>query len=548
MAPTPPRLKILSVVRTPEDAASPREGPFDYVVLCVKALPDVYDLASVIDSVVTPQHTCILVNTTHTLGIESAIEERFPANVVLSLVSGAELTQLGPSEFEHKGSTDMWIGPANMNSEIPRAIQEDMAQALVMTLRTGQVDSKMSTNIRQEQFERVIGPVAFHPASVIFETPNHALLFEKVGVKDMVHGILDEMIRLAEANGCTFGPDFRQKTIDDMTKQGAPESIMWQDYINRRPMEVETCLGSPIKLAKDSSVSIPRIETLYAVLHNLNTVNRNRPRGPDGNPSLTPSSPVVPSPHPPRGPSQQGHRPMGGMPPGNGPMPPRQPRPRNSSGFNQGPGMRRGPPPGNGPPPNGYARPPSHMNGAERGSRAPSRRGSMDGNDLEEFSHLVLYDDIPEGQESSIAGDHPERGLRDRELQLRQREMALREREMRGGRGPPPGPQRRGPHPMRNSQQVFDDDDDDDDYIEDLPTGNPTIDPDNFDMMSVTSRKNRSRQAPPSAAQIRQNPELGGPPGTGVSRGKLPTVNAWRSPFAAQWVRRTTDEWTSLAT
>lgn len=147
----------VTVVKTPEEAASLREGAFDYVILCIKALPDVYDLASVIDSVVTPQHTCILINTTNTLGVESAIEERFPTNVVLSLVSGAEVSQLGQSEFEHKGSTEVWVGPANKNDNIPRSIQEDMAQALAMTLSTGQVDCRVSLNIRQQQFERVIG-------------------------------------------------------------------------------------------------------------------------------------------------------------------------------------------------------------------------------------------------------------------------------------------------------------------------------------------------------------------------------------------------------
>ena len=146
-----------SVVRTPEDAAHNKEGAFDYVILCIKALPDVYDLAAVIDAVVTPQHTCILINTTHTLGVEAAIEERFPTNVVLSLVSNAELAQLGTSEFEHKGSTEIWVGPANRKSNIPLTIQEDMAQALAMTLSTGRVECKMSSNIRQQQFERVIG-------------------------------------------------------------------------------------------------------------------------------------------------------------------------------------------------------------------------------------------------------------------------------------------------------------------------------------------------------------------------------------------------------
>ncbi|KAJ4865045.1 ketopantoate reductase panE/ApbA domain-containing protein [Trichoderma breve] len=478
------RFKPRHVVRNPEDAAGNRDGPFDYVILCVKALPDVYDLAAVIESVVTPQHTCILVNTTHTLGIEAAIEERFPTNVVLSLVSGAELTQLGQSEFEHKGSTDVWVGPASRNANIPQSIQEDMAQAISMTLSSGQVNSQVSNNIRQQQYERVIGPIAFHPISVIFETSNHVALLEKMGVKDMISEVIDELLRLAEANGCKFAPNFKQSIMDDMAKPNQPESIMWQDFIARRPMEVETYLGSPIRLARDAKVSVPRIETLYAILHNLNIVNRNRPKQ-----------------------DAAGFRPM--MPNGNG-MPPRQPRPRTSSNFSNAGGMRRPPPNANGGP-NGYGRPPQ-MNGG--GSRAASRRGSMEGNDLEEFSHLVLYDDIPEGQEQSFGTDNSDLALRERELQLRQRELALREQEMRMRRGPPPPqasapPSRRGPPPSRGG---FDDDDEDDDYFDpSMAAPVPMIDPDNFDMMSVTSRKNRKVPGP-SQTQMRRNPEGDAPP------------------------------------
>lgn len=339
---------------------------------------------------------------------------------------------------------------------------------------------------------------------MLFETPNHAALFEKVGVKDMISDVIDELLRLAEANGCKLAIDFKQRTMDDMVKPNLPESIMWQDYVARRPMEIETYLGSPIKLARDSQVSVPRIETLYAILHNINTVNRTRPKPGDGpphqpHPGSMPGTPTLAG-LPPRMPSQQGHHPMmNGMPNGNG-MPPRQPRPRNSSNFP--PGMRR-PPPMNGHPPNGYPRPPPSLNG---GSRAPSRRNSIEGNDLEEFSHLVLYDDIPEGQEPSLGGE--DLALRERELQLRQRELAIREHELRMRRGPPPG-SRRGPAPsLRNVPQNFDDDDE---YFDpNAVTGGPTIDPDNFDMMSVTSRKNRKATAP-SPAQLRRNPEFDAP-------------------------------------
>ncbi|KAI0405946.1 ketopantoate reductase PanE/ApbA-domain-containing protein [Xylaria palmicola] len=495
------RFKPRHVVRTPEEAAQNKGGAYDYVILCIKALPDVYDIASVIDSVVTPQHTCILVNTTHTLGVEAAIEERFPTNVVLSLVSNAEISQLGTSEFEHSGSTEIWVGPANKNNNIPLAIQEDMAQALAMTLSTGQVDCKVSKNIRQQQFERVIGPIAFHPASVIFETPSHAALIEKPGVRQLVSDVIDELMALADTEGCTLSTNFKEQTIRDLTQPSDTTSIMWQDYVARRPMEVETFLGSPIKLAEKAGIKLPRIETLYAIFHNLNIVNQSRPKEVNGLPPA-PVSPSSSSPMPPRMPSGGPPRPI---PNGNGmPRPGPGPRPRNSSNFGPPPGMRR--PPMNGGPPNGQR--PS-MNGAPNGyhpGKQPSRRGSFEENDLGEFSHLVLYDDADGTNGGGYPGDMSDVALRERELQLRQRELELKEQEMRmrrGGYGGP-GPRRRAP-PMRNGGGMYDDEDEEDDYF-DTSAGPvaPMIDPDNFDMMSVTSKKNRSKP-PPSQSDVRAN-------------------------------------------
>jgi hypothetical protein len=301
-----------------------------------------------------------------------------------------------------------------------------------------------------------------------------------------VSDVFDELLALAKAQGCAFPADFKEKTMSEMLRTTETNSIMYQDYIAKRPMEVETYLGSPIKLAQGVGLKVPRIETLYAILHNLNIVNQQRrDAGPGaagaGNP-------------PPR---------LSSMPPparsmvnGNGP---RGRGGRTSSMTGPPPGMRRGPPPMNGGPPNGYGRP---MTGNGYASRNQSRRGSMEGNDLEEFSHLVLYGDIPESGESAYGGDNTDVGIREREFMLRQRELAVRDQEMRMRRGGGNGGGRRGPGSVRNGGF---DDEDDDDYFDpmDAPPG-PMIDPDNFDMMSVTNRRNRRQ---PSAGQLRKNPE-----------------------------------------
>lgn len=342
---------------------------------------------------------------------------------------------------------------------------------------------------------------------MLFETSNHTELLEKTGARALIFGVIDELLTLATAQGCAFPPEFREHTIDTMLQTTTSPSTMYQDYTARRPMEIETFLGSPIKLAQDAGVQVPRIETLYALLHNANTVNQNRPQ-----------QAVAPSPAPPmggqfnRGPPGPGPRgPMNGQMNGhmNGPMGRGGMRPPGSRAPSMGgppPQMRRGPSV------NGF--PPRAMNG--NGSRGPppgmSRRQSMEGNDLEEFSHLMLYDGIREGAmpENFYPDGAPtpsssgELALREREAMLRQREAALREQEY-GMR------QRRMPPPAASHAGGYDDDDEDgEDYFDPMAAGRhvPAIDPDNFDMMSVTSR--RTRKAP-SASQLRHNPESGAP-------------------------------------
>lgn len=315
----------------------------------------------------------------------------------------------------------------------------------------------------------------------------------------MISDVVDELVQLAEAQGCSFPEGFKERTMEAMTRPSETHSIMYQDFTAKRPMEVETYLGSPIKLAQGASLRVPRIETLYALLHRLNIVNQTR--------RPSPSSPTTAAQPPVRLSSGPAPRPpMHGQGPPNGTRGGRIP-----SGMGHPPPMRRGPPSMNGHPPRPL--PPNGFPPRTASSQLP-RQPSFEQNDLEEFSHLVMYDDIPEGGIPPNAGypdmsngtgsSSSDLALRERELMLRQRELHLREQEYsmrQGGRRPPPV----------HRGGFDDDDDDDDDYFDPMAARGPPlpqIDPDNFDMMSVTSR--RTRKAP-SASQLRKNPEMGGP-------------------------------------
>jgi hypothetical protein len=250
-------------------------------------------------------------------------------------------------------------------------------------------------------------------------------------------------------------------------------------------MEVETYLGAPVHLARVVNVKVPRIETLYTLLRHVNTTNKDRPVATAASvpahvaPQQNGPSAAQTVERPPRTASMQ-------PPPRqhNGPMPGPGPRGRG----HMGPPGRRGPPPVNGfrgPPPNGMQRRPSFD----------------DNNNLDEFQHVVLYDDLPDGDFAE--GGAPGLSVKERELMLRERELHLRQQEMAMRRGGP----RRAP---RNHHQDFDEDDEDDDFVDPMVPRHPQppMD-DNFDMMSVTSR--RTKRAP-GAGQMRKDMYNGGPP------------------------------------
>jgi Ketopantoate reductase PanE/ApbA C terminal len=346
-------------------------------------------------------------------------------------------------------------------------------------------------------------PIAFYPASVLFDCPNHSELLEKTGCRAVIIGVIDEMIALGKALGCTFPSDYPDQILQQMTQPTDKPSFMYTDYVQKRPMEVETYLGSPIRLAAEAKIEVPRIETLYAMIYYKNFINLREPALAPA-PVAAPQSPAAQN-LPPRSSSVAGPGPRPIM---NGSMPNGAARRAPSMGGPQPPPMRR---PG---PPNGYGgrmpMGPSNSfppNGPPNGNRRPS----VDNGDLQEFSHLMLYDTAPDGgfQDGSngIYGDgnmgssSSDLALRERELALRQRELEMRERQM--------NMRRRGPMPPPSQAGAYDDDEDDDffDPMENRRP-NPAVLDENFDMMSVTSR--RTRKASSNMGSFSGPPSRGG--------------------------------------
>lgn len=144
----------------------------------------------------------------------------------------------------------------------------------------------------------------------------------------MVSGVIDELLQVATSHKCNFASDFKEKTMQNMLTLTPEANIMYQDFVAKRPMEIETYLGTPLRFARNAQIVVPRLQALYAILHHLNTTNQNRP--PPQSPAMAPPAGRVTSAPPPPRPPMNGQGRGGRM---------------SGMGMQMPPQSRRGPPP-----------------------------------------------------------------------------------------------------------------------------------------------------------------------------------------------------------
>ncbi|WBW74491.1 oxidoreductase [Schizosaccharomyces osmophilus] len=250
------------------------DEPFDYVFVCLKIIPSVYDLGTAIKDVVTPGHTCVVLNTTGIVGAEKSIQETFPNNPIISFVIQDQFTQRGPLQFEHTAfaadtaSSVMYLGLTDEEDEIPDSVQDAMIETLTLTLEAGGVSCTFLPKIQQKQWETGIGHMAFFPVSILNEEPNLSLIYRAKPFVKVIDGIMNEAFSIAATQGCDFPTEKRESLkrfiVNRMLAAPRP-SYIFQDYLARRPLEVEVLLGYPVEIAEQHKVSVPYMETVYAL-------------------------------------------------------------------------------------------------------------------------------------------------------------------------------------------------------------------------------------------------------------------------------------------
>jgi 2-dehydropantoate 2-reductase len=277
-----------AVFGSPAQAATDHKQPWDYVVVATKSLPDVSDDSAVLEGLIGPKCSIVLVQ--NGVGIEQPFVTRFPQTTIITAVTIANAAQVQPGHIKHHAWTRISLGPFLERMAVPTA-EEAEEQAMqscsrfVELLRAGGVadaEAFNATTMQLIRWHKCAINAAMNPTAVLAGCADNPTISNDLELGRHVVAVMKEILAVASKVTRSPIPPFLPSPEQVLTssKRSSPGSkpSMLIDFEAGRPMELEVILGNPLRLARAYQLDIPRVESMYALLKGIQSGRGPRSR------------------------------------------------------------------------------------------------------------------------------------------------------------------------------------------------------------------------------------------------------------------------------
>jgi len=244
---------------------------FDFVIVSTKALPNATPtLPTLLEPFVTPNLTTIVL-IQNGVGIEDQVAERWPENIIITCVAWASATQVESGVIEHKDNAAITLGLFE-NNIVATEVAQKRLNTFSNLLASGGGEVEVSDDMQTERWKKVVWNSAWNPLTTLSDLDTYAYLTSSPSAPTTARAVMHEVITVAQALGLSV-PITLIDVLMDRTAGKRINSSMQFDCQNRRPMEIEVILGTPLRKAKEHGIAVPVLETLYALLTAIDKKN-----------------------------------------------------------------------------------------------------------------------------------------------------------------------------------------------------------------------------------------------------------------------------------
>lgn len=267
------------VVRTPHEAAS--DGPFDYVIVTTKAIPDA-ETSKVVAPAVTEGKTCIAL-IQNGIGIEEEYAKRFPNNPLLSCVVYLPSTQISPGHMQMGTFESLEIGSFPASDYKDKGHVKEAADQFMDLLKEAGSQAQWFDDVQEKRWNKLLLNASWNPICALTLSRDVAFLASSSGANQLTEAVMLEVVAIAQKLGySSITEEVAQRQLkraNDRIGGKGIEPSMLVDILNSRRTEVETLLGNTVKIAHDLKIDVPRLELLYGLTKALDEAMAYRQPG-----------------------------------------------------------------------------------------------------------------------------------------------------------------------------------------------------------------------------------------------------------------------------
>ena len=248
------------VVRDCNEAASRGTGPFDYIVICSKAMPAVTPQA--IAPAVSDGHTAIVL-IQNGVGIEDEYVKAFPNKPIVSAVVYLPATQRPAGVIKHGELERLEIG------SYPSTSSTKHAKAFINLVKSAGGTAEFYEDVQVKRWFKLLVNASWNPICALTLCPDVDFMVSSDIATDLVLAVMLEICDIAKAHGYTISReqvDFQLgRAKARIEKKSAIEPSMLQDAREGRRIEVEAILGNAMRMGKAKGVKCEKLEMLYVL-------------------------------------------------------------------------------------------------------------------------------------------------------------------------------------------------------------------------------------------------------------------------------------------
>jgi 2-dehydropantoate 2-reductase len=253
------------VVRNCEEAASVAgDAPYDYIVVCSKAIPGL--VPKLIAPAVTPGKTAIVL-IQNGVGIEQEYLDAFENTPIISAVVYLPATQRPSGMVKHGEVENLQLGA------FPSSPSQEHAQTFAELVRAAGGTATAFEDVQTKRWAKLLVNASWNPICALTLSRDTNVLGSCDEASGVIFAVMMEIRDIADAYGYTIT---KEEVVHQLGRAQARipinagiEPSMLQDTQSSRRIEVEAIVGNAVRMGKAKGVQCDRLELLYVLAKTL---------------------------------------------------------------------------------------------------------------------------------------------------------------------------------------------------------------------------------------------------------------------------------------